>query len=66
MEIPLLAISMMTSQILNSVDLKKTQKFRYLENKRFFHQNSLVTLQGILYGKKQFLTFKNYGRDFIV
>ena len=49
------AMSMIMSQILKSVNFTKTQKFRYLENEMFFHQikkNSLITHQGLLYCKK--------------
>ena len=49
---------MMTSQILNYVDFTKTQKSIYLENKAFvFLQitKSLITHQGLLYGKKFFV-----------
>ena len=58
-----LAQPMMTSQILKCVDFTKTLKSRYLENKTFFLQikNSLITYQGLLYGKYCFVgevTFK--------
>ena len=45
----------MTSQILKSVDLTKTQKSRYLKNETLFFlhiKNSLIMHQGLLYGKK--------------
>ena len=44
---------MMTSEILKSADFTKTQKSKYLENTTFFLQtkNSLITQQGLLYGK---------------
>ena len=47
---------MMTSQILQFMDFRKTQKSKYLENETLFLQikNSLVTCQGVLYGKKYF------------
>ena len=57
-------MSMMMSQILKFVDFTKTQKSKYLENKTIFFlqiKNSLITYQGLLYGKKTFaveLTFK--------
>ena len=47
---------MMTSQILKFVDFIKTQKSRYLKNETYFFfkkkKNSLITHQGLLYGKK--------------
>ena len=44
---------MMTPQILKFVDFTKTQKSRYLENETFFLQiKTLITHQGLLYGKK--------------
>ena len=45
----------MMSQILKSVDFTKRQKSRYLQNETLFFfqiKNSLITHQGILYGKK--------------
>ena len=54
---------MMMSQILNSVDFTKTQKSRYLENETliFFQiKNSLITHQGLLYGKKSFAVEVNF------
>ena len=51
---------MMTSHILKYVDLTKTQKSRHLENKNiiFFSnkKDSLITHQGLLYGKDSFVT----------
>ena len=44
-------MSMMTSHILKSMDFSKTQKSRYLENE-IFKENSLITPQELLYGKK--------------
>ena len=38
-----IAMSMMTSQILNFFDFTKTHKSRYLENKTFFLQIKKVT-----------------------
>ena len=49
---------MMTSQILKYVNLTKAHKCRYLENKTLFLlqiKNSLITHQGLLYGKNRFL-----------
>ena len=49
---------MMTSQILKSVGFTKTQKSRYLENENFFffkQKSSLITYQGPLYGKDNFV-----------
>ena len=46
---------MMTSHILKSVDFTKTEKSRYLENETLFFlqmKNSLISHQGLLYGKK--------------
>ena len=50
-------MSMMTSQILKFVDFTKTQKSRYLGNETIFvHiKKSLITHQGLLYGKKHFV-----------
>ena len=51
------AIPMITSQSLKSVDFPKTQKSRYLENETFFHQikkKTFIAHQGLLYDKKQF------------
>ena len=45
-------MSMMTLQVLKSVDFKKAQKLRYLEKKSKNKKNSLITHQGLLYGKK--------------
>ena len=42
------AMLMMTSQILKSVDFTKTQKSRYLENKTFHQMKNLITCQGLL------------------
>ena len=55
------AMSMITSQILKFVDFTKTQKFRYHENETYFLQikNSLITHQGLLYGKKYFCSGGN-------
>ena len=54
------AMSMMTSQILKSVDFTETQKSRYLENETFFkYKNSLITHQGLLCCKKQFCSGAN-------
>ena len=49
-------MSMMTPQLLIFADFTKTQKSRYLENETFFLQKkkSLITYQGLLYGKKYF------------
>ena len=58
MEIPLLTVTMMMSQILKSVDFTKTQKSRYLENKTFFLQIKkilLITLQGLLFDENSFV-----------
>ena len=49
---------MMMSQILKYVNFTKAHKFRYLENKTLFLlqiKNSLITHQGLLYGKNIFL-----------
>ena len=49
------AMPMTKSKILNSVDFTKTQKSRYLKNETIFSlqiKNSLITHQGLLYGKK--------------
>ena len=57
------AIPMMMSQILKSVDFTKTQKSRYLENETLFFlqiKNSLITHQGLLYCKKQFCRVGNF------
>ena len=46
------------SEILKSVDLTITQKSRDLENKTLFFlqvKNSLITHQGLLYGKNSFV-----------
>ena len=56
-------MSMMTSQILQFVDFTKTQKSKYLQNESFFLQikKSLITHQGLNYGKNTFVaevTFK--------
>ena len=51
------AMPMMTSQILKSVDFTKTQKSRYLENETSFFlqiKKSLITHLGLLYNKKDF------------
>ena len=52
-------MSMMTSQILKSVDFTKTQKSRYLENETLFFlqikKNSIITHQGLLYRKNIFV-----------
>ena len=44
----------MKSQILKSVDFTKTQKSRHLEKETLFflQMKSLITHQGLLYGKK--------------
>ena len=45
----------MMSQILKSVNFTETQKFTYLENETLLFlqiKNSLITHQGLLYGKK--------------
>ena len=50
------AMPMMISQILKSVNFKKTQKPRYRENKTVFLlpiKNSLITHHGLLYYKPQ-------------
>ena len=49
------AILMMMSQILKSVDFTKTQKSRYLENETLFllQIKKFIEHQGLLYGKKQ-------------
>ena len=63
---------MITSQILKSVVFTKSLKSRYLDNETFLLQikrKSLITLQGLLYGKKSFVaevTYKNCSIDFIV
>ena len=55
---------MVTSQILKSVDLTKTQKSRYLENETLFFlqvKKFLITRQGLLYTKNSLaaeVTFK--------
>ena len=56
-------MSMMTSQILKSVDFTKTQKSRNLRKETFFlHiKNSLTIYQGLFCSKKSFVaevTFK--------
>ena len=51
-------MSMMTSQILKFVDFTKTKKCRYLENETLFFlqiKKSLITHQGLLYGKNTFV-----------
>ena len=51
------AMPVMTSQILRSVDFTKTQKSRYLKNETLSFlqiKNSLITHQRLLYCKKQF------------
>ena len=54
------AMSMMTSQILKSVDFTKTQKSTYFENKTFFLQTKkLIINQGLLYCKKWFCSGGN-------
>ena len=48
---------MMTSKILKSVDFTKTQKPSFLRNETLFFlqiKKSLITHQGLLYGKKKF------------
>ena len=48
-------MSMMTSQILKSVDTTKNESPGYLNNETLFFpqiKNSLITYQGLLYGKK--------------
>ena len=45
----------MMSQILKSVNFTETQTFTYLENETLLFlqiKNSLITHQGLLYGKK--------------
>ena len=52
------AMPMITSQILKSADFIKTQKSRYHENKTLFFlqiKNSLITHQGLFYGKNSFV-----------
>ena len=48
------AMPMMTSQVLKSVNFPETQKSRYLENKTFFLQikKSLITHEGLRYCEK--------------
>ena len=57
-------MTMMTSQILKSVDFTKTQKSRYFENETFFLQiKILITHQRLLHGKNSFVaevTFKGH------
>ena len=50
----MLAMLMMTSQILKSVDFAKKQKSSYHENETFFLQirKSLIIHQGILYNEE--------------
>ena len=49
----------MMPQVLEFVDFKKSQKSRYLENQTFFYQkNTLITDQGLLYGKKTLLVLE--------
>ena len=56
----------MMSQILKSVNFTETQKFTYLENETLLFlqiKNSLITHQGLLYGKNSFVeevTFNIY------
>ena len=46
-------MSMVTSQILKSVDFTKIEKSRYLEGKTFFlHMKILITHQELPRGKK--------------
>ena len=54
-------MSMVMSQILKFVDFTKTRKSRYLENETFSFQtkNSLITHQGLLYGKKKLFSGGN-------
>ena len=48
-----IAMSMVTSQILKSVDFTKIEKSRYLEDKTFFLQiKILITHQELPHGKK--------------
>ena len=57
---------MMTQQILKSVNLTKTQKFRYLENKTIFFSKKkkrlLTAHQGLIYGKKIFVAEETFSR----
>ena len=55
-------MSMMKSQTLKFVDFTKTKKSRYLENDFFFLQtkNSLVTREGLPYGKNTFAAQKYF------
>ena len=47
---------MMASQILKAMDFAKTQKSRYLKNRK---KKSLTTHQGLLFGKKYFCSEGN-------
>ena len=49
-------MSMIKSQILKFVDLRKTQKSRFLENETFFFRiRKIITHQVLCYDKKQFV-----------
>ena len=59
-------MSMMTQQILKSVNLTKTQKCRYLENKTIFFSKKkkklLTAHQGLIYCKKNFVAEDTFSR----
>ena len=53
-------MSMIKSQILKFVDLRKTQKSRFLENETFFFRiKKIITHQVLRYDKKQFSNGSN-------
>ena len=55
-------MSMMTLQILKFLDFTKTQKSKDLENETLFFlqiKNSLITQEGLLYGKEYFCSGGN-------
>ena len=57
------AMHMVTSQILKSVNFTKTEKSRYLENETMFFlqiKKSAITHQGLFYSKKQFCSGGNH------
>ena len=46
------AMPMMTSKILKSIDFTESKKSRFLKRKHYFFSNKKITHQGLIYGKK--------------